>query len=160
MPTFFLWTLTIIPMLLGLAGTIIPGLPGVGLIYLAILFYAIATSFTSISLATVVILGLLSIAALAANYAGSAFGSRYGGGKKWALAGTLIGAVAGAGVGPLGIFIGAFLGALVGALLEGASHKQALTVAAYSVIGIIGSTLVQFLLAVILIITFFFAIIL
>lgn len=158
MPTLLLWAITILLMIIGVAGTIIPGLPGIGLVYAGILLYALATHFASISLATVIILGLISAAALAANYAGAAFGSSVAGGKKWALAGTAIGALIGATFGPLGIFAGAFLGALLGALLEGNGRKHALTVAVYSTLGTLGSIVVQFLLAVILIIAFFIAV--
>lgn len=72
MPALILWTLTLLLMFAGLAGTIIPGLPGIGLVYAGILLYALATHFASISLVTVVILGLVSAAAQAANYAGAA----------------------------------------------------------------------------------------
>lgn len=158
MPALILWTLTLLLMFAGLAGTIIPGLPGIGLVYAGILLYALATHFASISLVTVVILGLVSAAAQAANYAGAAFGSRVAGGKKWALAGTAIGALIGAAFGPLGIFAGAFLGALLGALLEGGGQRHALKVAVYSTLGTLGSIVVQFLLAIILIIAFLIAV--
>lgn len=158
MSTLVLWLVIILCMLIGMAGVVIPGLPGVGLIYLGILFYGIATGFTTISFTTVVVLGIISVLALLTNYAGSAFGSRYGGGKKWAVIGTAFGAIIGATIGPLGIFLGAFLGALIGAFTEGASHQQALKVAVYSVFGILGSVVVQFLLAIVLIISFFVAI--
>lgn len=155
MPPLVLWTLTLLLMMFGLAGTVIPGLPGIGLVYAGIVLYALATQFASISLATVIILGLISAAALAASYAGAALGSSVGGGKKWALVGTVAGALLGATVGPLGMFAGAFLGALAGALLEGGGQRHALKVAFYSTLGTLGSIVVQFLLAVILIITFF-----
>jgi uncharacterized protein YqgC (DUF456 family) len=41
------------------------------------------------------------------------------------------------------LFVGAFLGALAGALYEGQSTTSATKAALYSVIGIIGGTLVQ-----------------
>lgn len=158
MMNILIWLITLILFLIGLAGTIIPGLPGVGLVYAGVLVYAMATNFAAISLATVIVLGFITALALTASYIGSALGSRYAGGKKWAVVGATLGALAGTTLGPLGIFAGAFLGALVGALLEGSSQEKAVKVAFYATFGTVGSIAVQFLLAVILIMSFFIAV--
>lgn len=158
MPTLLLWLITGILFLVGLVGTVVPGLPGITLIYAGILLYAVATGFDHLSRTTVVIMGLGTALTLTASYVGSAAGSRLGGGKKWAIAGTFIGALIGAITsGPAGLFIGAFLGALLGALCEGRQGVDAAKIAAFSVLGILGATIVQFFLGVILILAFFFA---
>lgn len=153
-----IWFITLILLGTGLLGTIIPGLPGVGLVFAGVLVYALATSFAQISVMTVVIFGMLAALALAASYAGSVVGSRLGGGKRFAVVGTLLGALIGVTAGPLGLLAGAFLGALMGALIEGKRGDQAVTVAAYSIIGVLGGTIIQFLLGVVMIIAFLVAV--
>lgn len=143
----------------GLAGTVIPGLPGVGLIFLGIFLYAWATGFTTISATTLVILGLLGATALAASYAGSFVGTSLGGGKKKAVWGTIAGAAVGFLLASgIGLFVGAFLGALGGALREGQSRRQAVRVALFTIVGILGASVVQFLLGLAMIVSFLVAI--
>lgn len=150
-----IWTITIGLFAIGLAGTIIPALPGVGIIFAGILFFAIATNFASISITSVVVLGIASVLVFLANFLGSMVGARMGGGKKYAVIGTIVGALLGAVTGgPILLFIGAFLGALAGALAEGSTQKQALKVATVSLLGTLGGIVMQFLLATIVIITF------
>ncbi|MEX0649673.1 MAG: DUF456 domain-containing protein [Candidatus Andersenbacteria bacterium] len=139
----------------GLAGTIIPGVPGVGLVFLGIFIYAITTEFTILTIPAVVIFAIVALLAWLTDYLGSAVGSKLGGGSKKALLGTVVGAFIGALAGPLGIFVGAFTGGLIGALLEGKSYQQATRVALFSVLGTIGSTAIQLLLAIAMIGAFF-----
>lgn len=139
----------------GLVGTIVPGLPGVGLIFLGIFLYAWLTGFATISGGTVTVLGLLGLAAFLISFGGSFLGASLGGGKKRAILGTLAGACLGFLVAPgIGLFVGAFLGALGGALLEGQSQGSAVRVALFTIAGVLGASAVQFLLGLAMIITF------
>ncbi len=146
MSSLILLTIVAILFLIGLAGTIIPGLPGIGLIFAGILIYAITTSFTTVTGTHLLIFALVSGLALAASYAGSMMGAKAGGGGAPSTIGTMVGALIGLAFGPLGIFLGAFVGALAGSLYEGRSSAVATKVALYSVVGIIGGTIVQLLL--------------
>ena len=155
MATLLIWILISILFLVGLAGVVIPGLPGLGLIFLGILIYALATNFAHISVAALVIFGLITALATLADYYGSALGARLGGGKWWALAGSLIGAIAGAMIaGPPGLFVGAYTGALLGALQEGQSTQQAARTAVFAIVGLVGAAIVQFVVAIALILSF------
>lgn len=155
MALVLVWVLISILLLLGLAGVFIPGLPGLALIFLGILIYALVTDFANIGPAALIIFGLITTLATLSDYYGSAVGARLGGGRWWALAGSIIGAIIGvlAG-GPPGLFIGAYVGALLGALYEGQSPHRAARTALFAIIGLVGATLVQFFVAVSLIITF------
>jgi len=147
MPIFLLWAIVAILFMIGLAGTIIPGLPGIAFIYAGILLYGFSTGFSTIHTFTVIVLGGIAVLAIASDYIGSSLGSRIGGGKRYATAGALIGSVMGVFIaGPVGIMAGAFVGALAGALYEGQHHGKALKIASLSVIGTLGATVVQLLL--------------
>ncbi|MBI1833293.1 MAG: DUF456 family protein [Candidatus Andersenbacteria bacterium] len=158
MSSIILWTVTTVLFIVGLGGTVIPGLPGIGFVFAGILLYAWATSFTTVSGVSVVALGIVALAALAASYLGSAVGAKYGGGKQKAIWGTILGALIGATFGPIGIFVGAFVGGLIGALLEGNSHQQALRIAALSILGTLGASVIQFFLALAMIAAFLVAV--
>lgn len=139
--------IVIVLFLLGLAGTIIPALPGTSLIFVGILIHAIATNFAEVSITATIVFGLVALASVAVSYAGSMLGAKAGGGKAWSVGGTVLGGVVGTIVfGPLGLLVGAFLGALAGALYEGQSSTSATKAAFYSVLGIIGGTLIQLLI--------------
>lgn len=150
--------ITIIFFLLGVLGTLIPALPGIGLVYAGILIYAFADHFTVIEVSTVVYLGIAALIASGAQYIGSVWAAKSAGGKKRALVGTFIGALFGTMAGPVGIFVGAFSGALAGALLEGSNPEKAARVAFQSVVGIIGGSIIQFLLSLALIAAFIIAV--
>jgi uncharacterized protein len=143
---------------MGLIGTLVPGVPGIGLIYVGVLLYAFFDNFTAISVPTVVALGILTMLASVAQYIGSVWATKYAGAKAKALTGTFLGSIAGTLGGPFGIIIGGFLGALVGALLEKSTPYMAFKIALISVIGIISGSLIQFFLAIVLIISFLIAI--
>lgn len=155
MTSVWLWVTTILFFIVGLVGTIVPGVPGIGLVFLGILIFAAATSFATVSISTVLLAGAVVIVATLADYFGSALGSKAGGGGKLAVVGTIIGTFFGFALGPVGIFLGAFSGGFVGAALEGATGEKAMKVAAYSTIGVLGAMVVQFVLALVLIISFF-----
>lgn len=146
--------------LFGLAGIFIPAVPGIALVFAGVLVYAVATGFTSISVPTVIGLGAAALLAWLADWFGAAAGARLGGGGKWTVLGSVVGLLVGLLTsGPLGVVIGAFLGALAGALYEGKTGGQAGRAAVFSVFGLLGATLVQFVLAVGIIAAFFAALI-
>lgn len=161
MPTILLWVITISLFAVGLLGTVIPALPGTGFIFAGVLIYGLITSFSTISVPTVVVFGVVAGLTWLANYMGAAYGARTGGGKKLALAGTVVGAIIGVlAAGPIGLLVGAFIGALLGSLAEGQSTHEAAKVAVWSMVGVVGGAMVQFIISVSMIIAFFLAVLL
>lgn len=139
--------IVVILFILGLAGTVVPALPGTGLIFLGILIHAIATDFAEVSGKAVLLFAVVTLASVATSYLGSMLGTKAGGGGGWSVGGTILGALLGTVlIGPVGLFIGAFLGALVGAMYEGQSTSSATKAAFYSVLGIFGGTVIQLLI--------------
>src|ERR671912_908891 len=85
-----LW-ITLVVMLVGLAGSVLPGLPGVPLIFISGLVYAFATGFEYVSGLTVVLLGLFAATALILDFVATAYGARRFGASNWGTAGGAIG---------------------------------------------------------------------
>lgn len=110
-----LW-LALAAMLLGLVGAVVPGLPGVPLIFLAGLAYAYLGGFEEIGGWIVALLALFAVLALAADYVATSYGARRFG-ASWA--GTLGGAVGGfigTVSGLLFFGVGAFFGLILGTI--------------------------------------------
>jgi uncharacterized protein len=110
-----LW-IRLIVMLVGLAGSVLPGLPGVPLIFISGLVYAIATDFEYVGGLTIVLLGLFAALALVLDFVATAYGARRFGASNWGTAGGAIGAILGALVGALFLGIGALFGLVLGAI--------------------------------------------
>jgi len=109
--------------IVGLAGTLLPILPGVPFVFAGLLLAAWADGFQRVGTVTLVILGGLTLLAVAADFAASAFGAKKLGASPRAVAGAAVGAVVGIFFGLPGLVIGPFLGAVAGEL----SARRALT---------------------------------
>lgn len=157
---FLVWLAVILLFIFGLVGVFAPGLPGIGLIFLGILLYAWVTGFSVITWSALIVFGLLALLATVADYLGAAVGARAGGGKLMSVIGAVLGLLIGTVTfGPLGLIAGTFVGAVIGSLLVGHNTKQAVKAATWSIIGIVGGTLIQLIFAISLIISFFILII-
>ena len=126
-----MWTfwVALAAMALGLIGVILPFVPGVGLIWLVMLAYAIAEKFATIDPLTFSVLTLLGVVGFTADLWMSQAGAKIGGASVWSLlAGLALGAI-GAIAGLVFLGVGAIPGAIVGAiagvvLAEWYQHKD------------------------------------
>ena len=119
--SIMLITLAIICLLAGIAGCIVPGLPGPPLSYAALwlMKWSGAADFNGRFL---LVWGLVTLAATVADYLLPAWLSKRFGGSKYAATGSLVGLLAGMiFFPPVGPVAGAFLGALAGELLYDSS---------------------------------------
>src|ERR687894_674142 len=110
-----LWV-TLVTMLVGLAGSVLPGLPGVPLIFLSALVYAILTDFEYVGTLVIVLLGLFAAIALVADFVATTYGARTFGASNWGTVGGAIGGIVGAMVGALFLGIGALFGLILGSI--------------------------------------------
>jgi uncharacterized protein YqgC (DUF456 family) len=111
--------------LAGLAGTILPALPGVPLVFAGMLLAAWANDFRDVSVLTVVVLGVLTLVSLAVDFLASMFGAKRFGASKKALWGAALGTFAGLFLGIPGLLLGPFVGAVAGELLDGRQWREA-----------------------------------
>jgi hypothetical protein len=102
--------------LAGLAGTVLPVLPGVPFVFAGLLLAAWADGFARVGAVTLAVLGLLTVLAVAADFAASALGARKMGASPRGIAGATVGAVVGIFFGLPGIVLGPFVGAVAGEL--------------------------------------------
>lgn len=145
----FLVVLGALCIIIGIAGSLLPVLPGpiiswVGLLLLYVT-KAIPTNLTLL-IVTLVIVVVISVL----DYIIPSIGTKRFGGTKAGIMGTSIGLVVGlfAPI-PGGIIIGPFVGAFIGELLNKSNSKTALKAAFGSFIGFMASTFMKFLITVI-----------
>lgn len=114
--SLLLWVLAGLLMLVGLAGTVLPMLPGIPLMLLGMLLAAWADDFTRIGWVTLVILGLLMGLSFVIELLAASLGAKRVGASRAAITGAALGTVAGMFMGLVGLIVGPFVGALVGEL--------------------------------------------
>jgi uncharacterized protein YqgC (DUF456 family) len=112
--TTILWILAVLLVIVGIAGIILPALPGVVLVFIGLLLAAWAEGFQSIGWLTISLLAGLMVLALITDVLATTLGVRRVGASRWAVIGSVIGTIAGLLFGLAGIVIGPFVGAAAG----------------------------------------------
>ena len=112
-PTLF-WIIAIVLIAVGIAGTVLPGIPGVMAVFGGMLLAAWIDNFTKIGWVTLVVLGVLTALAFAADIVGSLLGAKRVGASRLALAGAALGTLAAFPFGFVGLLFGPFVGAVAG----------------------------------------------
>ena len=110
-----LW-ISLAAMLVGLIGAVVPGLPGVPLIFLSALVYAYLTGFEVVGGWLIALLGLFAALALVADYIATAYGARRFGASWAGTLGGAVGGIVGTLAGILFFGIGAFFGLILGTI--------------------------------------------
>jgi uncharacterized protein YqgC (DUF456 family) len=114
-----LYIIAAILVLVGLAGIILPALPGIPLIFAGMLLAAWTDGFDKVGPGLLVALGVLTLLSVAVDFWAAAVGAKRVGASRLAIVGAVVGTFAGLFFGPLGLFVGPFAGAVVGELLHG-----------------------------------------
>lgn len=111
-----LWVLAVGLVLIGLAGLVLPALPGPPLLFAGLVVAAWAEDFVYVGAGTLVALGVMALVMYAADFAATAFGAKRFGASRRAAIGAAIGALLGLFLGVLGVLVGPFVGAVIGEL--------------------------------------------
>ncbi|MFN2242886.1 MAG: DUF456 domain-containing protein, partial [Anaerolineae bacterium] len=135
---------------IGLAGSVLPVVPGHLIIVMAAVFHWFALRAASgVEWWTfVVLIGLLALSQ-AYEFASGAAGARWFGGTKWGAIGALLGAIAGIFFLPLGLILGPVIGAFaLEALFAKQDFRQAATSGVGSAVGTVSSLVVKVIVGV------------
>lgn len=144
---------------IGLAGSVIPVLPGPMLIWLGAFVWAWADGFTRIGWGTLIVLGLLALIAWGSDIFLTTVMSRRAGASWKAIFGAIVGGLLGATVLSalplLGTVLGAILGAIAGMWLveywaKGNSRAATVAVQAY-IVSMIFAAILELVLALIMV---------
>ena len=129
--------------LAGLAGAVLPALPGVPLVFAGMWLAAWADEFRHVGWWTLLILGVLSALALLIDFLASVLGARRVGASGRALWGASIGMLIGLFFGLPGLLLGPFLGAIAGELSSGSHVRKATAVGVGTWLGLLFGTLAK-----------------
>jgi uncharacterized protein YqgC (DUF456 family) len=132
---------------IGLAGTVLPALPGVALVFAGIALAAWIDGFTRIEGWTVVVVGVLTVIAFAADYLSGVLGAKRAGASPLALVGAAIGVVAGIFAGLIGVVVFPFFGAVIGQFIAQRNVRDAGRVGFATWIGLAVGTAVKVAIA-------------
>ena len=112
-----LWILAVLLIAVGVAGTVLPALPGVILVLAGIVLGAWIGDFVQVSGVTVTVVTVIAIAALLIDYFAGVLGAKKAGASKEAIVGALIGTVMGIFTGLWGLIFMPLAGAVAGQYL-------------------------------------------
>lgn len=121
--TALLWLLAALLMLAGLAGTVLPALPGIPLIFGGVLLAAWIEDFQRIGGWVIGVLAVLSVVGIAVDYVAAALSARRVGASRQGIIGAALGTVAGIFTGLWGLVFMPLAGAAIGEYL---AHRDAL----------------------------------
>ena len=153
MMDYLLLALAIVLMILGIAGCLLPVLPGPPLTYLGLVVLHF-TRFADIDRNLFIILGIVAVVVTVIDYIVPIWGTRQFGGSKYGMRGATVGLIIGLFLGPPGIIIGPFIGAVVGEMIFKDDIRYALKAGFGSLLGFL--TGVGLKLAASLLMTFYF----
>lgn len=114
--TVVLWIGAGVLTLLGLAGLVLPALPGAPLLFAGLLLAAWAEHFVYVGPGTLAVLAVMMVLTYLVEFAASAIGAKRFGASGRAMTGALLGGVIGIFFGIPGILLGPFAGAVIGEL--------------------------------------------
>ena len=140
--------------LVGLAGAVVPMLPGIPLIFGGIWLAAAVDHYQHVGSGWLI--GIASIAALGLvlDLTAAALGAKRVGASGQAVSGALIGTLIGLFFGIPGLILGPFLGALVGELSAGGSLQRSTHVGMAAWIGLIFGTLIKLAASIMMVVLF------
>jgi uncharacterized protein len=117
--------LAVVLVLVGIAGTFLPMLPGIPLVFGGLLLAAYADGFVKVGWITLVLLGMLAAIAMAVDFFAAMFGAKRLGASREAMVGAAVGTIGGLAFGFVGLLLGPFIGATAGEFLARRDVSQA-----------------------------------
>jgi uncharacterized protein YqgC (DUF456 family) len=131
----------------GLAGSIIPALPGLPMIFGGIWLTAAVDDYRHLGLWWLLIIGGLGTAGVIIEFIASTLGAKRVGASRLALWGASLGTLAGMFLGIPGLILGPFIGALLGELASGTSVLRSAHVGVGTWIGLLFGTLMKLVIS-------------
>ena len=146
--TIFLWILSVTLVAAGFAGTILPALPGVPLVFFGLVTASWIDGFQRVGWPVLVVLALLTGASLLIDLLISAKGAQKMGAGRAAVLGALMGTVVGLFFGLPGLLLGPFIGAFAGEYLVRRDLARAGKAGFGTWLGLLGGIVVKLALSV------------
>lgn len=111
------YLIALLLVLVGIAGTVLPAIPGLPLVFAGMLLAAWAGGFEQIGIWTLLVLAALTLVSIGVDFLASAAGAKRVGASRLAVVGAFAGTLVGLFFGLPGVFAGPFVGAVIGELV-------------------------------------------
>lgn len=142
-PHHLWYLLALVTVVVGIAGTILPALPGIPLVFGGLLLAAWADGFQHVGAITLGVLALLTVFALVVDFVAGVAGAKRVGASRQAVIGAALGTLVGIFFGLPGLLLGPFVGALLGELAAGGGLQKATHVGLGAWLGFVVGTVVK-----------------
>ncbi|MEO9078300.1 MAG: DUF456 domain-containing protein [Rhodanobacter sp.] len=142
-----LYILAALLMIGGVAGSILPALPGIPMVFGGIWLAAAVDGYRHLGLWWLLIIGAIGTAGVIVDFVASTLGAKRVGASSRALWGAAIGTFVGMFLGIPGLLFGPFVGALLGELASGTSVLRSAHVGAATWLGLLFGTLLKLVLS-------------
>ncbi len=137
------FVLSAVLIVIGIAGTVLPILPGVPLVFGGMWLAAWADHYQHVGMWTLLVLGILCVLALTIDFVASIAGARRVGASSRAIWGATLGMLVGIFFLLPGLVLGPFIGAVIGELSSGSRLGNATHVGVGTWIGLLFGTLAK-----------------
>jgi uncharacterized protein len=129
--------LALVVMCIGLAGSVLPGIPSTPLVLIAAIGHRLYFGDAGPSILVLVLLGLLMLFSLAVDYLASMVGAKKLGATWRGVLGAVVGALVGIFFSLPGIILGPFIGALTFEMVGGREFKEAARAGVGALLGLL-----------------------
>jgi uncharacterized protein YqgC (DUF456 family) len=146
-----LWILCVALILAGLAGTVLPVLPGTLLVWGGVVLGAWIDDFTRVGVTTLVVVTVLAVLAWGLDYVAGLMGAKKVAASKLALLGAAAGTVVGLFMGLVGVLFMPLVGAAAGEYLARKDQTRAVKVGVATWVGIMVGLIAKVVLAFIMV---------
>lgn len=145
------WTLSLALIALGIAGTVLPALPGTALVLAGIVLGAWIDDFARVGSGMLWLITAIAVLAWVLDYVAGLLGARRAGASREALIGAAGGTVVGLFMGLVGVLFMPLVGAAVGEYLAMRDQRRAMHVGVMTWIGIMVGMVAKVVLAFVMI---------
>jgi uncharacterized protein YqgC (DUF456 family) len=142
-----LWVLSAALIVAGLAGTVLPALPGTLFVLGGIVLGAWIDDFTRVGWGVLTVVIVLAVLAWVLDYVAGLLGARKAGASRQAIIGAALGTVAGLFMGLVGVFFMPLVGAAVGEYIAQRDHGRAVKVGVATWLGIMAGMVSKVVIA-------------
>lgn len=150
-----LFVISLMIMIVGMAGIVVPIIPSIPLIWLGAFLYGIFTRFEKITWLMLLIFALLTIFSIILENLGNVYGAKRFGATRWGIAGSIVGTGVGFYMGgPIGLLLGPIVGTVIFEIIGGKGYKGALKSGLGNFVGFLGGSAIKILIGLAMIFLF------
>ena len=137
------WVAATLLIVAGIAGTVLPALPGTLFVLAGIVLGAWLEDFNRVKPWVVAIIAVLAVIAWVSDYVATVLGAKKAGASTLALVGAALGTVVGIFMGLIGVLFMPFVGAVIGEFIAQRNARQAAKVGLATWLGLLVGTVVK-----------------